>query len=663
MGSSSTPANLPIIVTTPFGDGQVELRSIQGEEGLSVPFHYTLEMTSANNALDFTKIVGKGATVTLPLANGGKEYRHGIVTRFTQAGKDARFTTYYAELRPWLWMLTLAADCHIFQNKSATDIIKQVFSDAGFTDFKDSLTGSYKSREYCVQYMETSFQFVSRLMEEEGIFYFFEHAADKHTLVLADDPSAYGTCAYATIRVRPSDASWADEDSVGECTVEEHVVTGKYQSDDYNFETPATDLLAVSGSQVPQVYEYPAGWTTKDDVEAKTARALASLEAPKRILRGSSACRAFRSGVKFTLQNHSRADLNAAYALSHVSFQADQRPFYGNSFEALPAATVFRPPRSTPRPRIYGAQTATVVGKSGEEIWTDKYGRIRVHFHWDQLGKQDENDACWVRVAQGWAGKQWGAFFLPRIGQEVVVTFLEGDPDRPLVTGCVYNADQTVPYALPDNQTRSTIKSNSSKGGGGFNEIRFEDKKDSEEIYVHAQKDRNIEVLHDQTKTIGNDETITVKNNRTATIQEKDETLTVDKGNRTIKVNKGNETHEVKGTRDVTVTGKETHTNKADYEMKVSGNFTLKVTGNISIESSGTVSIKSGTSFTNQAGTSLTNKSGTDLTNQAGTSLTNKAGTTMENNAGISLTNKASATQTVDGGGMLTLKGGLVKIN
>jgi len=228
----------------------------------------------------------------------------------------------------------------------------------------------------------------------------------------------------------------------------------------------------------------------------------------------------------------------------------------------------------------------------------------------------------------------------------VVVSFLEGNPDRPLVTGCVYNADQTVPYTMPDDQTKSTVKSNSSKGGSGFNEIRFEDKAGSEEIFVQAQKDMNITVL----------------NNRVATITQ-DESLIVDKGNRSIKVNTGNETYEVKGTRDLTVTGDETHTNKGKYTWEVDGDLAITVKGNITIESKQAYSNKSGTDFKNESGTTLTNKSGTDLTNQAGTSLTNKSGTTMENNAGISLTNKASASQTVDGGGMLTLKGGMVKIN
>jgi type VI secretion system secreted protein VgrG len=339
--------------------------------------------------------------------------------------------------------------------------------------------------------------------------------------------------------------------------------------------------------------------------------------------------------------------MNAEYVLTAVSHNADQNQLYTNSFEAIPSSVVFRPPRVTPRSLIHGSQTATVVGKAGEEIWTDQYGRIVVQFHWDQLGQKDEKSSCWIRVAQGWAGKQWGAMFIPRIGQEVIVSFLEGNPDRPIVTGCVYNAEQTVPYTLPDEQTKSTVKSNSSKGGNGFNELRFEDKAGSEEVFFQAQKDMNVKVLNDQT--------ITITNNRTVTVQQKDETLTVSQGNRTISVSTGNETHTVQGTRSVTVTGNVTHTDKADFSRTVSGNYTLKVSGNLTIDVTGSITLKAGTSFSNQAGTSFSN--------QAGTSLENKAGTTMNNEAQISLTNKGGASQTVDGGGMLTLKGGLVKIN
>jgi type VI secretion system secreted protein VgrG len=340
--------------------------------------------------------------------------------------------------------------------------------------------------------------------------------------------------------------------------------------------------------------------------------------------------------------------------LSSLSQTGDQDQ-YSNSFEAFPSSIVFHPPRVTPRPKVIGSQTALVVGKSGEEIWTDEYGRIKVKFYWDQSSSSDETSSCWIRVAQGWAGKAWGSIFIPRIGQEVVVSFLDGNPDRPLVTGCVFNAQQTVPYTLPDEQTKSTVKTNSSKGGSGFNELRFEDKAGSEEIFIQAQKDMNVTVL--------NNLTTTVTNARSTTVSQKDDSLVVDQGNRSIKVNTGNETHSVQGKRDLTITGNETHTNSADFTQNVSGNFTLKVSGNLSIQASGSVSIQSGTSFDIQAGTALTNKAGTSLTNQAGTSLANKAGTTMDNEAQVSITSKANASHDVESSGILTLKGSLVKIN
>jgi type VI secretion system secreted protein VgrG len=338
---------------------------------------------------------------------------------------------------------------------------------------------------------------------------------------------------------------------------------------------------------------------------------------------------------------------------------------YRNTFQAFPSSASFRPLRVTPKPRIYGTQTAIVTGKSGEEIWTDQYGRIKVQFHWDQLGQNDENSSCWIRVAQGWAGKNWGAIFLPRIGQEVVVSFLEGDPDRPLVTGAVYNGQQPVPYTLPDEQTKSTVKSNSSKGGNGFNEIRLEDKAGSEELYLHAQKDMTIDVLNDQTTTITNNRTVTIqekddsltvtKGNRAVTVSQGNETLTVSQGDRTVAVSQGKETHSVQSTRDVTVTGNETHTNKADFSQTVSGNYTLKVTGTLTIQATGDLTLKTDGALTVQSGTSMTVKSGTDLTASSGTGLSLSGGTTMEI--------KGSASGTVDGGGMLTVKGGMVKIN
>ena len=614
--------SLPVRITTPLGDNKLLVRSYHGEEGISELFRYDLELYSTDPELDFSKIVGQAVSLQIELSSGDFQYVNGIVARFTQGGRDDLFTTYFAELRPWFWMLTMCADCRIFQNKTSLEIVKQIFQDQGFSDFSDKTTATLTPREYCVQYRETAFAFVNRLLEEEGIAYYFQHDASKHTLVLVDDSNSWGTCPGLTsARFVGGEPKYDADDMVLDCMLDQSVTSDEYKADDYNFTIPSTQLLATaSGSETARsIYDYPGIYATQSDGEKIVSRRLAMLQTEAKILRGSTQCRSFHAGSKFTLANHFRSDLNAGYVLRNLSIHGTQ-DVYRNSFAAFPAGTIFRPPIKTPRPAIAGTQTATVVGKSGEEIWTDAYGRVVVQFHWDQLGQSDEKSSCWVRVAQGWAGNLWGSIFIPRIGQEVVVSFLEGNPDRPLITGCVYNAQQQVPYTLPDEQTKSTIKTNSSTGGSGFNEIRLEDKAGSEELFMQAQKDMTVMVLN-------------------------------------------NETFTVKGTRTLDVTGNETHTNKADYSSTVSGNFTLKVDGNLTIEAGGSVSIKSGTDFKNTAGTSLTNKSGTDLTNDAGTSLTNKAATDMTNDAGVSLTNKAAASQTVDGGGMLTVKGGMVKIN
>jgi type VI secretion system secreted protein VgrG len=587
--------NLKLKVSTALGPNKLLLRAFRGEERISGLFQFTLEMVSEDNAIDFQAIVGKAVTVTLSSSDTAR-YLNGIVGRFVQEETNLRLTRYFAEIHPWLWLLTKTSDCRIFQNKSVPEILESVFSDLGFTDFRNDLTGTYDKREYCVQYNESTFNFVSRLMEEEGIFYYFEHGSDKHTLVLGDDSPANPTCSglSTAVHYRQSLTEHTQDLTVTRCLVEEQVVTGAYAHDDFNFETPNTDLKVESKSDTPKfrVYEYPGGFLKKDAGEKQADRRLDALEQPQKIIRGDGFVHAFSAGHKFELKDHYRADVNKTYVLQSVSHAATQES-YTNSFTAFPADLSFRPARITPKPTISGTQTAIVVGKAGEEIWTDKYGRVKVQFHWDQLGKNDENSSCWIRVDYGWAGKQWGGIFLPRIGQEVTVSYLEGDPDRPLITGAVYNSEQAVPYTLPDEQTKSTVKTNSSKGGGGFNEIRFEDKKDSEELYFHAQKDHNIVVEHDRTKKVLNNETNEIKQDRSTTIQEGNDTYVVSKGNRTFKVDTGNETYDVKGTRALTVTGNETHTNKANFSQEVSGNYALKVTGNLTIEATGMITIKS----------------------------------------------------------------------
>lgn len=674
-----------ISISTPLGKDKLLLMGFQGEEGISQPFRFSLRMRSEDYGLDFSAIVGQGATIALRLADDSNRYLHGLVGRFVQAGTEQGFAIYQAELVPWLWLLNFSADCKIYQNKTVPDILEAVFGELGFSDFKNGLTGTYEAREYCVQYNETHFAFVSRLMEDEGIYYYFEHEDGKHTLVLADDSATATACPGAATAAYVSGRDlWEQENSITRCQLEQRVISGKFALDDFNFETPSTDLLASVDSTLAldgasrRIYEYPGGFVKKEKGDARAKLRIAEHETPVKFLKGDANARGFVSGYKFTLEKHYREDANADYVLTHLAHSATWDE-YSNSFEAIPLDTPFRPARVTRKPVIAGTQTAIVVGKQGEEIWTDKFGRVKVQFHWDQVGKNDENSSCWIRVAHGWAGKSWGQIFIPRIGQEVVVSFLEGDPDRPLITGSVYNGEQTVPYTLPADQTKSTLKSNTSKGGGGSNELRFEDKKGEEEVYFHAQKDHNLVIENDRTKEVKHDEKNTIKNDRTTTIQEGNESLTVSKGNRTIKVEKGEETHEVKGKRTLKVDDDESHTNAKKFDHTVTGNYTLKIDGDLTIDVKGAISIKAGKDLTseagqgltNKAGQALTNKAGTDLKNEAGTALTNKSGTDLKNDAGtnltnqaaISMTNKASASQTVDGGGMLTLKGGLVKIN
>ena len=677
-----------ISISTPLGTDKLLLRRFQGSEAISELFHFTLEMQSEDNALTFASIVGKSATISVVLADGSTRYVNGIVGRFMQAGADARFTTYIAELHPWFWLMTMSADCRIWQNKSVIDIVTGLFTELGFTDFKNSTTGTYTALEYCVQYNETAYAFVSRMLERFGIFYFFTHEDGKHTLVLADDPSAFTDCAgAATVDYAEIAGDWQQQNVVTNLLIEETVIPGKYAVDDFGFETPSTDLMGTTVSSLAtngstrRIYEYPGKFTKKDESDGISKLRMEEHETPQKSLRGTSYSPALTAGGKTTLAKHYRTDANAAYALQRVVHSASN-DVYTNSFEAFPATTTYRPQRRTRRPFIPGTQTAIVVGKSGEEIWTDQYGRIKVQFHWDQLGTNDENSSCWIRVAHNWAGKSWGQIFLPRIGQEVVVSFLEGDPDRPLITGSVYNAEQTVPYTLPTDQTKSTIKSNTSKGGGGYNEFRFEDKKDSEEIYLQAQRDLNTVIKNNETWKVGfetksdGNQTIDIYKNRTVTLDQGDDLLEIKTGNLTTKVNTGTETRSVKGTRTTTVEGDETQTSKANFTHNVTSKYTLKIDGDLEITVGGTVTFKSTGDMTLQTSGNLVEKATSDVTIQGmnvtakattdatvqGTNVNNKA-TANLNQEGAMIATKASGMHNVEASGILTLKGSLTKIN
>ncbi|WKE64486.1 type VI secretion system tip protein TssI/VgrG [Gallaecimonas kandeliae] len=595
-----------------------------------------------------------------------------LLAEVRQLPADATADHYQVVLRPWLWWLNLASNNRIFQNQSTADIVTGIFKDHGFEDIQLQLSGSYDPREYCVQYGETDLAFVSRLLEEEGIFWFFTHEDGKHSLVLADSNDACPAIPNGpALSYLGQDLGKRELHGIRSAQLCLQVVAGSYSAADYEFTAPSTSLYAQAqaDSSALSFYEHPGGYNTKDKGDSLAKQRIDGLRSQQQRLVGESDCRWLVPGHYFSLTGHDDDSLNIDWLVTSVSHDLSHN-HYRNSFEAIPRATSYRPPRLTPKPRIH-TQTALVVGKSGEEIWTDEYGRIKVQFPWDREGQNDESSSCWVRVALPWTGKGFGMQFVPRIGQEVVVTFIDGDPDRPLVTGCVYNGDNALPYSLPGNQTQSGIKTQSSKGGGGFNELRFEDKKDSEEVFLQAQKDLNVNVLNDATATIGHDQTETVQNARTRTVKEGDETVTLEKGNRSVAIQTGSDSLDVKDKRTLSVGGDQSqstggnysHTVSGNFDLTVDGNLTIKVSGTLALESSGSFSIKSGADLAVKASTSLSQEAGTSLSNQAGTELSNKAGTNLTNEASVSLVNKGSADQTVEGSGMLTLKGGLVQIN
>jgi type VI secretion system secreted protein VgrG len=523
--SAPTQIDRPFRVKTSLGDDALLLDSFVGVERVSDPFRFVLRLLSPDPNVDMQSLLTKPAVLTFQLAGDAERHIHGNICRMKllEVGADA-MAAYEAEVVPWFWFLTLFSDCRIFQNMAVPDIVEKVFKDRGFTDFRANLQGTYNPREFCVQYRETDFNFVSRLLEEEGVFYYFEHTEDKHTMVLADDVSAFAACPNqpndASVQFAPTTGGRLDNDVVFTLEAEYRVQTGTASHTDYDFTKPNASLFAtLAGTQKGEAYDYPGKYATKDDGDHYARIRLEELEVGISTVRGASNCMGFESGYKFTLTNHYRDAANMDYTLLMVehrarntSYSAGQvDPFeYKNRFEAIPNSVPFRPARRARKPVIDGTQTAVVVGKSGEEIWTDQYGRVVVQFFWDRQGTSNENSSCWIRVAQGWAGKQWGYICIPRIGQEVIVSFLEGDPDRPIITGSVYNAVQMPPYTLPDNQTQSTWKSMSSKGGGGFNELRFEDKKGSEQIFIHGEKDMDMRIKNDRREWIGEDRHLVV---------------------------------------------------------------------------------------------------------------------------------------------------------
>jgi type VI secretion system secreted protein VgrG len=693
-------ANSLFQITTPLGKDKLLLRGFRGSEGISRLFRFELDLLSEDASIDYTAIIGKPVTISLQQADGTPRYFNGVVSRFGQGAAKGPFATYHAEMVPSLWLLTRAANCLIFQNKAAPDIIKQVLQAQNIT-IKNSITGSYATREYCVQYRETDFNFVSRLMEEEGIFYYFTHADGQHTMVLADNSTTNPDCpGQNSFALYPESTAVLDVDVVQSWHVEQELRTGQCLLTDYYFETPSTSLLATSSTIDPvggnsqfKTFDYPGKYTTKAVGSILVKTRMEEEESVHQVIHGTGDARSMVSGYKFTLTEHYRDDQNSSYLLTdieHIGTAASYdtakgagQDHYSNSFKCIPANVRYRPLRLTPRPTVNGPQPAVVVGPSGEEIYTDKYGRIKVQFFWDRVGTKDENSSCWMRVSHAWAGKNWGIIYIPRIGQEVMVDFLEGDPDQPLVVGRVYNADQMPPYTLPSNMTQSGILTRSSKGGttDNFNQIRFEDKKGSEEVFVQAEKDMNVVVENNQTLKVGSDKAD--DGSRTHTIYNND-SLTVTQGDRTINVNTGNETHTIKqGNQTLTVSqgnqtisvsqGNQTiNINQGNRTVSIGqGNDKLTVSqGNITISASaGAISVTAMQSITFTCGQSkiamspggiTISSSQISISGQTSCAITTAQ---MSISAEATCTISSGGTMSVTAAGPLSLTGAMTSIN
>ncbi len=682
--ASPTQSNQTLAINTPLGDDKVLIVSAAITEQMGRLFEMEVELASDDPNLDFSKVVGGNATIRLEIADKQTRYFNGYISRFVQTDANGVGSSYRATLVPWLWFLTRTSDCRIFQQKSVPDIIKQVFKDQGFSDVKDSLTETYKPWDYCVQYRETDFNFVSRLMEHEGIYYFFEHENGKHTLVLADASSAHKTyTGYDNVPFRNARGSTTLE-GLASFTLEQEVQPGTYAINDFNFETPKSSLLAQSNIPTQsaqstfQIYDYPGDYSDQSAGSEYAKIRIEELHTQYEIVHGAGNPRGLATGYTFSLTGFPRRDQNRKYLVTSASYaltaqkysaqgtSAGENELFACSFTGIDATKPFRAARITPKPLIQGPQTAIVVGASGDEICTDKYGRIKVQFHWDRYGKADENSSCWVRISQAaWAGKKWGAMYIPRVGQEVIIEFLEGDPDRPIVTGRVYNADAMPPYDLPGEKTKTTLKSSSSLGGAGFNELRFEDKKGSEQVFIHGEKDLDIHIKNDRKETILNDRHLEVTNNKFEKIganrHEQVATSHFEKigTDHNLDIG-GKQAVHITGSQSIGVDSDMIQEVGGNYSQKVTGKFYLSVTGDLVIESAASITIKVGGSSIaiDPSGIAL---QGTTIKITADSSLEMTGATTKV--AGTGQMQVQGAVVQVSGDATTTIKGGVVMIN
>jgi len=595
--------------TSALSTEDLKVVSFEGTEGLSELFQFRVRLCSADPSFRPDDLIGQPCRLEIA-GYAGVRYVHGIVLAFERSAEGSQLTYYTVEVGPLFWLLTKRQRSRVFVEARCTamtvpGIIAKVFKDAGIPDdaYRFALQSDYDVRTFVAQYRETDIDFVSRLMEQEGIFYFFEHTPDSQTMVIADSPVAHvANPLRAEFLYRDPSGLVPEEDQEFFYSVRDRssIQIGSVVLDDHNFQQPRQDLRTKTEAErytSLELIDYPAGYQDKTVGERYAKVRLEERQCQRRVAEMTATVRCLLPGFKFTLDEHPCDELNREYLVTHLSHRArqtqsaenqagDEGTRYDADVRVIPSDVAYRPAQRTPRPVVQGTQTAVVVGPSGEEIYTDKYGRVKVQFRWDQEGQYDPDSSYWIRVSQGSAGGQYGIMLLPRVGQEVVVGFLEGNPDRPIIIGRVYNADLMPPYALPAEKTKSAIKTHSSKGGGGTNEIRFEDLKDSEQLLIYAQKDLHIRVNNDRIEHVDHNRHLTVKENKYELVkQEKHVEIKLDSD------------ESIGGKRSLLVKGDVGEDFKGNHSEKVGSNYYLKAGTNVVIESGTAITLKVGGNF------------------------------------------------------------------
>jgi type VI secretion system secreted protein VgrG len=628
--------------------GELFVNKFSGTEQIDELFKFELELITENALIATEDMLGKNVTIGIRHRDGVTfRYFNGHLSHFSPIRTEGRLAIYSAELVPWVWFLTLSNGCKIYQDKTVPQVIDDTFSRYSYRDYDTSgIREVHKPWENCCQYQESAWDFVARLMEIEGIYYYFKHENGKHTLMLVDNMAALVPCPYqSTFRYEHQlgTGAYRTEDTIFSSDLRKVVKPNVYQNNDSNFriyQNPLKDKRKVQRDtgvdRDIDRYFYPANVEWPGEPSDYAMLRIEEQEHDHTVGSGSGNCRAMTPGYRFDLTDHDRTEQNINYLIVKVTHSGQEGTFvagansqeaiYTNSFAAHPSSITYRPHLDTDEPQIASLQTATVVGPAGEEIYTDKYGRVRVKFHWD-LSPGDDSGAssCWMRVAQQWAGPNFGYIWIPRVGMEVVVQFINGDPDRPLITGCVYNNLNPVPYPLPANKEWSGIKTRSTKGGSqnNYNEIRLVDSIGNELFRMQAEKDFHLFVKNDRTEYILKDRFLDVVGDKHEKI-EGDKYVTVQKGlqeevQKDVKVKvggdatlsiKGDQTEEAKGDKNITVDGDFAEDikgdtsihNEGDYDQKVDGDGKLTIDGDLHIKSNGKLVIEASNGFTMKCG-------------------------------------------------------------